>query len=351
MNQTLLLTGVTGFIGTEILARLVLDPRQPRLKILARKKPNTSDSLLARRFREKGIPVEKIDALDWVEVSFEDEELFRKTLGALPHDSYRVLHMAAIIKPSAQNAAQTRLNEGVTKDLLDFSNERRAPFYYMSSVVAFGASRTPKIRSEKDFSSWESFNERFSYFATKRASHEHVLRESRVGGYVLCPSIVHGSLELEKNSRAHLEALRAGKLPFCPSAGANFVCLEEVAEVTIEAVLGPVPEGKPLTRLIVGNNLEFSEYFKLYQETWAEYLLSKGQDIRHVRKKFYKIPHWLSKLVGFKNRLLDKFGVQLPFMLLIEQSSFYLYFESEYAHSKPSLDKLKRALLRSFSSL
>lgn len=351
MNETILLTGVTGFIGSEILARLLLVDPQPRMKILARKKPNTTDSILARRLIEKGVSPEKINELDWVEVSFEDETVFREALKQLPQEKYRVLHMAAIIKAVKYNSAQIRLNEGVTRDLLAFSNERKAAFYYLSSVVAFGASRVPEPRQEKSFSEWEDFNQRFPYYSTKRAAHEEVLREAQVGGCLFCPSVVHGSLELEKNSRGHLEALRAGKLPVCPSGGANFVCLEEVATAIVESVLGPVSDGKPITRLLVGPNMEFSDYFKLYQDTWAEFLLSKGRDIRHIRKKVHTIPKWISKVIGFENRILDTFGVQLSLMQSIEQSSFYLYFESTYAKTEPSVEALKRSLLRSFSGL
>lgn len=350
--KNILLTGVTGFIGSEILSRLILDPSRPRLSILARKKPDLDNSLLARRFAERGISPQMIEELHWIETSFEDEASFRSVLNQLPDQFDRVLHLAAIIKATSKNAAQERLNQGVTQDLLDFANTRKAAFYYMSSVVAFGATLRPDVRHEKDFDRWEPFNNRFPYFSTKRAAHEQVLKNAHVGGCLFCPSIVHGSLELEKNSRAHLQALRDGKLPFAPSAGANFVSLEDVAGPVVEMLLKDSEPMQMKTRLLVGTNMSFVEYFKLYQETFAEYLLSKGRDISHIRKNITRLPEWFSNAVIWNNRILEKYGVKLSALQSIEQSAAYLYFESEYQKSDlPTLDDLRAALLRSFQGM
>jgi nucleoside-diphosphate-sugar epimerase len=353
--QKLLVTGVTGFIGSEVLARLLTDERASKITVLARKKPDKQKSVLAARLREHGIDTARLDSIEWIEVSFEDEKAFRAALHALPkQDNWRVLHMAAIIKSSKENKAVERLNLGVTQDLLNFANERRAPFYYMSSVVAFGSSDERTVRGEPDFPRWEAHNDLYPYYATKRAAHEWVLENARVPGWLFCPSVVHGSLEGSKNSRGHLKALREGKLRLAPSGGANFVALKDVAGPIVETVLTGFFDGdKPASRLLVGPNLRLADYFNLYLDTYREFLEKRDLGATPVPQgEIRPLPEWLGRIAIFKSQLLSSFGLELSFLDSLAQSTRYLYFESRYREesSLPSLDELKKAIMESFEN-
>jgi nucleoside-diphosphate-sugar epimerase len=354
--QKLLLTGVTGFIGSEVLARLVKDERASKITVLARKKPDPEKSLLAKRFVEHGIdPISQINAIEWIELPFEDEARFRATLEALPRqDNWRVLHMAAIIKGSSENAAVERLNLGVTQDLLNFANERQAPFYYMSSVVAFGTTSDRRVRSEKDFSHWESHNNFFPYYATKRAAHEWILSNAKVPGWLFCPSVVHGTLEGSKNSRGHLLSLREGRLKYAPSGGANFVTLREVAGPIAETVLSRAFDGKtPQARLLVGPNLRLVDYFNFYLDTYREFFERRALGTEPVALGVVEaLPAWMGSLAMPLSRLLKSMKVEMGIVDSLAQNSRYLYFESRYREgsSLPSLDDLKEALMGSFEN-
>jgi nucleoside-diphosphate-sugar epimerase len=354
--QKILITGVTGFIGSEVLARLVKDERATKITVLARKKPDYEKSLLAKRFMEHGIdPVSQIDAIEWIELPFEDEARFRQTLDALPRqDNWRVLHMAAIIKGSSENDAVERLNLGVTQDLLNFANERQAPFYYMSSVVAFGTTSDRRVRSEKDFSHWEAHNDSYPYYATKRAAHEWILANAKVPGWLFCPSVVHGSLEGSKNSRGHLKSLREGRLKYAPSGGANFVTLRDVAGPIAETVLSRAFDGKtPQARLLVGPNLRLVDYFNFYLDTYREFFERRALGTEPVAMGVVQaLPNWIGNLAMPVSRLLKKVGVEVGVIDSVAQNSRYLYFESRYREgsSLPSLDELKDALTGSFEN-
>jgi len=353
--QKLLVTGVTGFIGTEVLAHLVKDERCSKIVVLARKKPDREKSLLARRFREHGLDVALIDSIDWIEVPFEDENKFRHALEALPrNDNWRVLHMAAIIKPSKENDAVERLNLGVTQDLINFANDRHAPFYYMSSVVAFGASDDKRVRTEDDFSRWEAHNDLYPYYSTKRAAHEWILREAKVPGWLFCPSVVHGSLEGSKNSRGHLKSLREGTLKFAPSGGANFVALKNVAAPIADTLLSGFLDGpKPQTRLLVGPNLRLVDYFNLYLDTYREFFEKRDLGFEKVAiGSVPALPMWISKLLVLKSKFLASLGIRIGFLDSLAQNSRYHYFESKYREGAalPSIDDLKEALKSSFEN-
>ncbi|MEO5668109.1 MAG: SDR family oxidoreductase [Bdellovibrionota bacterium] len=353
--QRLLITGVTGFIGSEVLARLVKDERTSKITVVARKKPDTQKSLLANRFREHGIDTTRIDAIDWIEVPFEDKDRFRHALETLPRqDNWRVLHMAAIIKASGDNTAVERLNLGVTQDILNFANDRAAPFYYMSSVVAFGSSEHKKVRNESDLDSWEKHNAIYPYYATKRAAHEWILRNSKVPGWLFCPSVVHGSLEGSKNSRGHLRDLREGKLTWAPSGGANFVALADVAGPIAETVLSGLLDGKtPRSRLLVGPNLRLVDYFNLYLDTYHEYLEKTAPGLQAAtHTEITSLPSWAGKIACAGSNLLGTLGFEIGFLSSLAQSTRYLYFESRYREGAalPSLDELKAALRSSFEN-
>jgi nucleoside-diphosphate-sugar epimerase len=349
--QKLLLTGVTGFVGSDVLARIIKSQQCPKLVVLARRKPDLENSILARRFREHGLDPQRIEEIEWVLVPFEDENLFRATLAALPkQDNWRVLHMAAIIKSQTDNDAQERLNLGVTKDMLEFANARQAPFYYLSSVVAFGATREKKIRTEKDFDQWEDFNDNYSYFATKRAAHKWILEQAQVSGCLFCPSIVHGSLEGEKSSRGHLRALKQGTLRFAPSGGANFVTLENVAGPIVEAVFAPAHGHKPRTQLLVGPNLRFQDYFNLYLDAYRSFMEDRALGTEGlIRGQLAAMPSWMGRMARATHRLSAKLGWNNTILSSLAQSSSYLYFDTEAREGAlPDIADLKKALKESF---
>ena len=359
-QSCLLLTGVTGFIGSDIIARLLKNPKSPKLVVLARKKPNTKSSLLALRLKEYDLdPDYEINRIEWRETPFEEPLRFRNSLAALnvENTDWRVLHMAAIIKSSVENAAQDRLNMGVTQDILDWANKVGAPFFYLSSVVAFGVNSDSEVRDEDSLSSWDPFNEKLGYYRTKRLSHLYVKEHAKHGGIIFCPSVVHGALEHFKNSRGHLAAVQKGKLPFAPSGGANFVTLDHVASTIVENVLREELAPDISDCLLVGPNMPLVEYLNFYRETYREFLKennsdgSKEKQIVKLNKSIPMLPKILgSASVGIAGTL-HSMGMAGHTLMTLAQSSKYLFFKSKHLpdHSK-DIDQLRTALIESMNA-
>jgi nucleoside-diphosphate-sugar epimerase len=323
--KSILFTGATGFIGSAVLARLLKDERCPKIYLLVRRKPSQTDSLLAQRFKEHNLGSQAWDRLEWIETNFEDPSKFVAALNALPNaESWRVLHLAAIVNAKGNEATQTRLNVGVTGDLLDWSNAKARKFVYLSSVVAFGATRGPDLRSEKDFSRFDPINSHFSYNTTKREAHLHVISACKIAGEILCPSVVHGSLEGQKDSREHLKALREGRLNLAPTGGANFVSLDKVARAIVEAVLEenivPSTDFLVRTRLIVDENLTFAEYFRRYLGNY-----NPKAELPHL----LPVPKFVSGLALGIESLLRPFGWKSRMLNGVGQSGLYYWFKSE----------------------
>ncbi len=321
-SNKVLLTGATGFLGSEVAARLLKTRPFESIVLLGRRRPKVAGSLLALRLAEHGLDPRLIEKVSFVEADFGDESAFRAALRGLgPElDGAAVVHMAAVIHRQGSVQEQTRVNVGATDDLVDWCNERGGKFVFISSVVCFGGSDTPVVRSEKDFPEVTGPGHRFDYFRTKHEAHMRVLKRSRKPAVFLCPGIVHGSLEGFKDSRGHLKALREGRLSLAPSGGGNFVGLDRVAQATVDAALRESP-ARVETRLLVDRNMSYLDYFQLYVN------LARGAQAQKIRA----VPRFASLAARALQGALDASGGRIGFVEGLAQGSYWLHFESEHA--------------------
>ena len=322
-TKRFLLTGATGFIGSEVLCKLLESVEPAQIFLLVRKVPDSAKSLLAQRLKDSG-HFDSFSKLNFVVADFLNEVEFVKGLQNLPKGElhWLVIHMAAIISGDGQEENQERVNVGVTKDLVNWSNENAARFLFTSSVAAFGGLAKPQIRTETDFSSFPAYCTNISYFWTKRQAHEFLLQNIRISGAVFCPGIVHGKLDHFKGSRGHLALLRAKRLRVAPAGGGNFVGLDRVGSaIAIEALRNDLHKSGALsTRLVIDKNLSYQDYFQIYSDLWH------GSESPRI----YVLPKIVGRglisgsgLISTRNkvgRALDK----------VLQSSLYLYFVSQY---------------------
>ena len=321
-----LLTGATGFIGSQVLVELLQKIAPDKIYILCRKKPASLDSLLGRRLLENFQNEEALkilSTLHFVESDFFDEEKFKKSLADLERiqeSNWIVVHMAAQVKaPSFEKLLQVRINVGVTEDLKIWAESHAAHFLFVSSVVAFGVSFQKKVRSEWDFEQFPWICSQMAYFQTKRKAHLSLLEANIPRISVVCPSVVHGSLEEEKNSRGHLSAVRQGRLKISPPGGINIVSLKYVAK-NIAELAKSGGAGGAKTYLLCGENILTTEYLLRYQKLHG----SKPD------QKFFQLPSFLGLV--FKSAFVLLKMLKIPTSTSFETAvaSFgYLFFSSK----------------------
>ncbi len=319
------ITGATGFIGSEIVARFLKDGVSPsELVLLGRRKPIRGASMFAKRLREHGLDEALIDHLNWQKADLSETAIFTAALEALkaPAGSV-VVHCAAIIHREGSAAEQERVNVGATRDLLRWTERIGGRFFFFSSVVSFGGSIGPEVRSEKDFPSVANAGHDFDYYATKHEAHMMIVNETRVPTLLFCPAIVHGALENAKNSRSHLKALRDGRLNLAPSGGCNIVGVDRVALAVVEAARRPTPELLKVgahVRLLIDENLSFREYFQRYVQ------LARGDRAQTV----HAVPAAAGAVARLVHHGLRALGRRVSAIEALAQGSLWLYFRSEY---------------------
>lgn len=346
----ILFTGATGFLGSEVFCRL-LKKNVPveNILILGRRRPIANEkNLFYLRLKSHGLE-NLFDKINFVTTDFERSEVFQKTLRDLPlGEGFTVLHMAALIHAgSGDKAKQDRVNVGVTEDLLNFSLERRARhFVFASSIVAFGGTRRPTLRNENDFPRFPAESKPHNYFTSKREAHEFLLgKGSNLSLSILCPGVVHGSLEQFKDSRNHLIALREGRLKMAPAGGSNFVGLDRVSEAFAQAVVNEkVPAiAQPFTQLLVDRNLSYLEFFQLYVDTASRVLGSPCHRIKVIAKPLATMALAAEKALRWaklpKPQVLDG----------LAQASLFLHFESLVP--APTTQGIEKSLEESLKSL
>lgn len=331
-------TGSTGFIGSDVVARLLKEGVAPeKILLLGRKKPLPQSSLLWRRLKQYGLE-NHFDRLQFHVCDFENLEKLKVSLESLKEIPKVFIHMAAVIHATAAEAkVQRTLNVDLTLALAEWSVGKIDHFIFLSSAVSWGLTFHQKIRSEKHFDEWLSINNDFPYFATKREAHVALLKmANRLRISLLCPSIVHGSLESEKSSRRHLLKMREGKLNLAPGGGNNVVALERVSQGVVNAALSS-NGNSPFVQLLVGENLRYGDYFQRYVN------FARGPQAQKLKV----IPSWIGYLLIPPFWLLCRLGLRIGFLESLIQSSFFIFVKSETTlPDSPATDEaLKSALL------
>jgi nucleoside-diphosphate-sugar epimerase len=340
--ERILLTGATGFIGSDVLTCLLKQGFHNRITLLGRKRP-TENSLVGRRLKAEGIDPSVLNTLEFEEAHFSDSESLGLAIERLKkrNQSWIVVHLAALIHSKGDLEAQTQINLGATRALLAFANQTRGRFVYTSSVVVFGVSASQTLRSENDFPRFSNVSRCFDYFVTKREAHLAVEREAQIPTVILCPSIVHGAFEGEKDSRGHLRALEQRRLTWAPSGGGNFVSLRDVSEAILKTISGPIFPGVQV-RLVIGENLTYQDYFTRYVKLFV------GASAPKIRT----VPRWLGYLVLMLFRIARewlKLPTSVPGLKALEglaQGTLYLWFRSESPSS--SVMSVEKALQEAY---
>ncbi len=224
-------TGATGFVGTHLLPVLVASGHE--VHALVRSTEQANAVLLS------GVHATTIGSLD-------DEA----TLATALRSCEAVLHLAALVSfrkrdrermfqvnaVAAARLAQVAKREGVQR------------FVHVSSVAAVGKSRRPVVLDESH--AWPAKGSGIGYCDSKRRGEDLVFAEATPGFDVVVvnPSSMFGPGDRRKAEGSLVDRVARNKLPFCPSGGACFADVRDVAR----GIVAALDRGRSGERYILG---------------------------------------------------------------------------------------------------
>jgi nucleoside-diphosphate-sugar epimerase len=212
----ILVTGATGFLGSELIRQLLLKGEQVRAIM------RDTSVIPALLKNEKKIEWFKADILDYFALNDAMEGISK------------VYHCAAFISfDPADKKKMNKINVEGTVNLLNASIEKNiSRFLHVSSVAALGENNKDEFITEKD--QWEYSPDRSAYSISKYESEMEVFRATAEGlnTIIVNPSIIIGKNAGKQGSGALFESIQKG-LKYYPGGSFGYVHVEDVAKAMI----------------------------------------------------------------------------------------------------------------------
>lgn len=274
-----LVTGANGFLGSWLTRALV--EKGHDVSILVR--PTSDLSELS------GIPFTKVygDVTDLDSLN----KAFKGIEG--------VFHLAGVVAYKKKDRPlMDRVNVEGTRNVLDAIEKQNVKkLLHLSSVVAIGASNSPKVILNED-SPYTISDLNLGYFETKKAAEDLVkaqLKNNSFEAVMVNPSTIYGKADAKKGSRSVQLKVAQGKFPFYTSGGVSIVAVEDV----ITGIMKAWDKGRSGERYILsGENWTIHQLFTAIAEEAG------------VEPPRILLPNSVLHTVGFIGDMLARFGLK-----------------------------------------
>ncbi len=212
----ILVTGATGFLGSELIRQLIVQGRSVRAI-------KRQDSVIPEILRkEQTINWQTADILDY----FALNEAFQ--------DVSEVYHCAALVSFNPSDKKKMlQVNAGGTANMVNLCLENNIrKLVHVSSVAAVGEGKAGELTTEKDH--WEFNSNQNGYSISKYEGEMEVFRAVAEGlnAVLVNPSVIIGKNAGKEGSGQIFEMVRKG-LKYYPAGGCGLVDVEDVAKAMI----------------------------------------------------------------------------------------------------------------------
>ena len=247
MSNTILLTGGTGFLGMELIARLLEEDEGPEVILAVRacdgaEAQRRIEGLLAQLYEEPPVAAGRLRAVA--------AELTVAGMGLLPRDRRevvatvdRVVHCAASISFTLPLEEARAINVAGTRSVLDLAREIHGIERFVHVSTAYVAGRLEGCFDESDLDGDQEF--RNTYERTKFEAEQLVTAADDLPTVTVRPSIVVGEADSGWTSAFNviywpLQAFARGlldELPADPEGIVDVVSVDHVTGVLAHALL------------------------------------------------------------------------------------------------------------------
>lgn len=236
----ILVTGATGFLGTELIQQL----SRQGLKLRALKRKTSVVPDLLRNNKQ----------IEWVDADINDLSSLEDAFENIA----QVYHCAALVSFDPKDKARLlKINIEGTSNIVNLCNHFGARLLHVSSVAALGNAKKGALITEKDF--WEYDAKAHAYAISKYEAEMEVWRGIAEGldAVIVNPSVIIGAAAGFKGSGAIFKLVKDG-LSFYTSGATGIVDVEDVAKSMI-SLMNSSESAERFT--ISAENYHYQEFF------------------------------------------------------------------------------------------
>ena len=236
----ILVTGATGFLGSELISQLI--PQGKKLRALKR-----DNSVIPSLLKDNPL-------IDWVVADINDVA----TLEDVFEDITQVYHCAALVSFNPKDKTELlKVNIEGTSNIVNLCTAYHARLIHVSSVAALGEPKKGKQITENDY--WEYDAKAHSYAISKYEGEMEVWRGIAEGldAVIVNPSVIIGANAGFKGSGAIFKLVKDG-LSFYTKGATGIVDVEDVAKSMI-ALMDSEITGERFT--ISSENYHYEQFF------------------------------------------------------------------------------------------
>ena len=281
-----LVTGVTGFLGGCVAARLVADGHAVRGLVRDRKRWADRDA--------------KIEA---VEGDVLDAAAVRRAVSGCD----AVVHCAAMVKPWAKDRGEfDRVNVGGLRHVLDATNVTKARVVYTSSFIALGPTDGATFDEDTPHAAMAPHND---YERTKVAA-DRVARDAAAQGFPivrLYPGVAYGPGAITAGNHVVSSLIRhaRGKVPGLLGAGDRRMSFAYIDDVTsgFAAALQHAKDGSAY--ILGGENKTLVDLFAAFESETG--IAPPKMKIPYAIARFAgRVERWRAELFGIEPEVTDE---------------------------------------------
>ena len=252
MDQSILVTGGTGLLGSHLLVQLARDGEQVKAFYRSRSAISEAEQL----FRFYGVE-DKWNSIRWIQADISDIDSLLDHM----NDVFEIYHCAALVSFNPADAEKLfEANVVGTRNMVNLALEFDIDkLVYVSSTAAIGRSGLNGVITED--TKWVASPENTFYAKSKHMAEQEVWRgvEEGLKAAIVNPCVIIGPGSLERSTGAMFSQVLSG-LKFYTGGANAFVDVRDVVEIMVNLMHTDISGQRYLT---IGENLSFKDIFTM----------------------------------------------------------------------------------------